>query len=386
MTSIKMTYQGETRRFVLPSASPTVVELHAEVRRLYGGIGDAPLRVSYTDDEGDVVTIRGDDELRLVLGSGSVRFDVTAEGSSTTTTAPLPPAGAMSMDQPQRPSDSTKEEQQQATPAPEPEPGPNLHVSVQCDGCGVSPIVGPRYKCAVRDDYDLCEQCEAAGEHPYPFIKIARRAQAPLAILCVLKEDEPATAEDIATQATHDWSRVASFAYRHCMGRAGTFGGFGPGFGTGRSFGGPGFGSFGGPGFGGCHGFGGGCRYGRGGGRGCGSRVGGCCPGHVAASGGCGGPQRGAGETKESSVAASEAEAAAIFQSHVEKWREQLVELEQMGFTDVARNIELLERYGRTFGVGHGGGNGGDNGGDSSRGLALVIQDLMNGMAGLYVA
>jgi hypothetical protein len=32
-----------------------------------------------------------------------------------------------------------------------------VHSTVICDGCGVHPIVGVRYKCSVRPDFDLCE-------------------------------------------------------------------------------------------------------------------------------------------------------------------------------------------------------------------------------------
>lgn len=34
-----------------------------------------------------------------------------------------------------------------------------FHKGVQCDGCGVLPITGPRYKSKVREDFDLCSVC-----------------------------------------------------------------------------------------------------------------------------------------------------------------------------------------------------------------------------------
>ncbi|KAK3158352.1 hypothetical protein QOZ80_2AG0136020 [Eleusine coracana subsp. coracana] len=34
-----------------------------------------------------------------------------------------------------------------------------LHKWIKCDGCGVQPIAGPRYKSNVREDYDLCDSC-----------------------------------------------------------------------------------------------------------------------------------------------------------------------------------------------------------------------------------
>ncbi|CAL4968496.1 unnamed protein product [Urochloa decumbens] len=35
----------------------------------------------------------------------------------------------------------------------------SLHRWIQCDGCGVQPVVGPRYKSNVKEDYDLCDSC-----------------------------------------------------------------------------------------------------------------------------------------------------------------------------------------------------------------------------------
>jgi hypothetical protein len=40
-----------------------------------------------------------------------------------------------------------------------------VHPSVQCDGCGMHPLVGPRFKCAVCKDFDLCESCFNGGVH-----------------------------------------------------------------------------------------------------------------------------------------------------------------------------------------------------------------------------
>eukprot|EP00928_Gymnodinium_smaydae_P019731 TRINITY_DN17589_c0_g1_i2.p1 TRINITY_DN17589_c0_g1~~TRINITY_DN17589_c0_g1_i2.p1 ORF type:complete len:473 (-),score=114.28 TRINITY_DN17589_c0_g1_i2:62-1393(-) len=40
-----------------------------------------------------------------------------------------------------------------------PGPCPLEHRFVTCDGCGVSPVVGPRFKCRSCMDYDLCAAC-----------------------------------------------------------------------------------------------------------------------------------------------------------------------------------------------------------------------------------
>lgn len=35
-----------------------------------------------------------------------------------------------------------------------------IHVGVTCDGCGASPIIGDRYRCTRRANFDLCSECE----------------------------------------------------------------------------------------------------------------------------------------------------------------------------------------------------------------------------------
>jgi hypothetical protein len=44
--------------------------------------------------------------------------------------------------------------------------GKGVHTGIHCDGCQQAPIVGPRFKCQVCPDYDLCGTCEAKNEHP----------------------------------------------------------------------------------------------------------------------------------------------------------------------------------------------------------------------------
>ena len=36
-----------------------------------------------------------------------------------------------------------------------------VHENVSCDGCGLSPIRGARWKCSVCADYDLCDVCHS---------------------------------------------------------------------------------------------------------------------------------------------------------------------------------------------------------------------------------
>jgi len=45
---------------------------------------------------------------------------------------------------------------------------------VKCDGCGIAPIKGIRYKCTVCPNFDFCEKCENSVEHDHIFMKIKK--------------------------------------------------------------------------------------------------------------------------------------------------------------------------------------------------------------------
>ena len=47
-----------------------------------------------------------------------------------------------------------------------------VHSNVMCDGCGMLPLKGWRYKCSICDDYNLCENCEEKTGHNHPLLKI----------------------------------------------------------------------------------------------------------------------------------------------------------------------------------------------------------------------
>jgi hypothetical protein len=62
-----------------------------------------------------------------------------------------------------------------------------VHDGVCCDGCNVHPIVGPRFTCCVRKDYDLCSVCEALdSEQLYPMLKSYTDASRQCAVLPIL--------------------------------------------------------------------------------------------------------------------------------------------------------------------------------------------------------
>lgn len=47
-----------------------------------------------------------------------------------------------------------------------------VHLGYTCDGCGMAPITGIRYRCITCVDYNFCEACESSAVHPHPFVKL----------------------------------------------------------------------------------------------------------------------------------------------------------------------------------------------------------------------
>jgi hypothetical protein len=97
-----------------------------------------------------------------------------------------------------------------------------VHTGVTCDVCGTNPIVGIRYKCSVREDYDLCESCEASTPQDYPLLKIYQPQQAPAAIMCVVKENQfKQSNASNGEEATDDWRRARRAFRQHVRGGGG---------------------------------------------------------------------------------------------------------------------------------------------------------------------
>ncbi|XWS60063.1 hypothetical protein CRYUN_Cryun07bG0001900 [Craigia yunnanensis] len=54
-----------------------------------------------------------------------------------------------------------------------------FHKGIQCDGCGVLPITGPRFKSKVQDDYDLCSICFSKMGNEADYIRMDRPVHYP---------------------------------------------------------------------------------------------------------------------------------------------------------------------------------------------------------------
>lgn len=147
MNTLKLTYNGELRRVPIPDIL-TFEELKNYAKNLFPMLTDIEktneLQFAWIDDENDCVLISSNLELEEAFrtmragGKGYLRFEVRPHSQTQ-------PCSGGNMNQ--------------------------LHVGVTCDECGQCPIVGIRYKCSVRSDYDICQSCEGKNPQPFPMIK-----------------------------------------------------------------------------------------------------------------------------------------------------------------------------------------------------------------------
>jgi hypothetical protein len=188
--ALKLTYNGETRRFQFKLEAPVknararvaayckndFDTLARVVAKLFPQleIEEAKLRDTvlfrWIDEDGDLITVTSSAELQEAIRilketNKTLKFEIGLK-----TDQKAPPA-SVSASKDASPNDS-------------------VHQGVICDECGMSPIVGTRYKCAVREDYDVCAACEATKPSKYPWLKIADPSQAPAAVFVVLHDDD----------------------------------------------------------------------------------------------------------------------------------------------------------------------------------------------------
>ena len=168
LTSLKLSFNGEIRRISVDlSASLTYDQLVTTTQRIFPSISS--IQLSWMDDESDKVVIDSDDELFEALRvmttekKGYLRFEVTAKPGHSNTDNSIPAVAKF---------------------------GTIIHEDVECNQCGQHPIIGFRFKCTVRHNFDLCATCEEKGQHPYPTLKIYAPGQAPAAILAVVDEEK----------------------------------------------------------------------------------------------------------------------------------------------------------------------------------------------------
>ncbi len=116
-----------------------------------------------------------------------------------------------------------------------------VHTNVECDGCGVNPIVGPRYKSVVDKNFDYCGKCEDRLGHEHAMLKITKDNGAPDVMIAMLGETEggdKAPQEEAKDPMTFVRQMYEQFAGGHKRGGRGGHGGRGGGCGGrgGRKF------------------------------------------------------------------------------------------------------------------------------------------------------
>jgi len=140
---LKKSEEQEVRRFVIDKNVSTSYDYLVEkLRVVFPQIQGSLFTVGWTDEDGDHVTINSDEELIIALTEMAgplYKLTVTVKKPVMKETGGA--AGGIEAEE-------------------------IVHQGVTCDGCDQHNITGPRYKCVVCDDYDLCGSCEAAGRHP----------------------------------------------------------------------------------------------------------------------------------------------------------------------------------------------------------------------------
>lgn len=195
MSSVKTVFNNEIRRFRLEAGQP-FGDLKQQLMKLYKLPESCELVWKYQDDENEWVTVSTDMELIEALRVSQANnscpklfVEVASQDKMMMKKVPVAPVEekasvaqaptAVLADIHQAllekfSSITVQDENGNAVlhvdnPAEteaEETGDSNVHQGVTCDMCGISPIVGVRYKCKTCHNYDLCETCEAKEVHP----------------------------------------------------------------------------------------------------------------------------------------------------------------------------------------------------------------------------
>lgn len=150
MLNIKLKHEEVTRRVQFwrtCSAYQTLVKIAKEKFE----ISSEYLSFTYRDEEGDIITISSDEEFALCASDVTLdgkpkqnfSFQVTTKDPHALKTPEIPRTGAPKV----------------------------IHESTECRECSAKPIIGARFLCSVRPNYNICEKCESRGQ-PHPMLKI----------------------------------------------------------------------------------------------------------------------------------------------------------------------------------------------------------------------
>jgi len=143
--TLKVTFDGDLRRISVPT-SISLVDLKKRLANMFANFED--LKLQYSDDEGDNVTITSHDELEEAMRVAASTNNILRLFVS----------------------ENKKKEEAKAAPVN------NVVHAAYCDNCNVT-IKGNRYKCGNCEDFDLCEACEKlpnVHNEEHIFVKIVK--------------------------------------------------------------------------------------------------------------------------------------------------------------------------------------------------------------------
>ena len=149
----------EVRRFAMDKDATSFSSLKERLALMFPALKNTEMLVTWTDTDGDKVTIAGDEDLKIALNemTGPV-YKINLE-----------------VDQKKQKEKRNKEKKENMAGV--------LHLGVTCDGCE-GPVVGTRFKCTVCPDFDLCSGCKAKDLHNnHSMAKMIAQVQDPLAQL-----------------------------------------------------------------------------------------------------------------------------------------------------------------------------------------------------------
>jgi hypothetical protein len=150
---VKFNYNGIYRRVSIDYANYTVIEKAA--RDLYSIPINYSVCLTWTDDEGDNILMSSEAEFQEFYRNANINFNKYQTRLVKCGIIAKPFNEVI-------PEFSVAKEEQTDV----------VHDGVTCDECGMSPIIGIRYKCTLRDNFDLCSTCEQKGLQPFPMLKI----------------------------------------------------------------------------------------------------------------------------------------------------------------------------------------------------------------------
>ncbi|KAI9026363.1 hypothetical protein DFJ74DRAFT_37042 [Hyaloraphidium curvatum] len=204
--AIKVACGGEIRRLVVDTAATEWSEVEARIRGLFKIPEEQGIEVTYVDEDGDEITLSTTQEIKELsaLSSKNLKFNVVIGGASPAareawTKVPASEKEAEKVapraeEVKEAPAPATVEPVEAVGEAKAEEPAKHEHAheghqegehahekgsehahehearpkqpwfGVTCDGCGMYPLAGHRFKCTACADYDLCSACHPKRE------------------------------------------------------------------------------------------------------------------------------------------------------------------------------------------------------------------------------